>query len=97
VVGRGERQDRRSALRFDILVDCASLSVQDGKELLPPTELTLGPAYPNPFNEIVNIGFELPTPGEVALTIHDQTGRAIRTLVKETLNVGRYQGGVERT
>ena len=37
--------------------------------------------YPNPFNPITNISFELPENGHIDLMIYDITGRQIETLV----------------
>jgi hypothetical protein len=36
--------------------------------------------YPNPFNPRTTISFDVRTPGRVRLTIHDVTGRRVRTL-----------------
>jgi len=77
----------RSDITFNLWV--APLSV-DNPEDLQPTELALGPAYPNPFNDQITIRFDLPTPGEVFLTIHDATGRQIRILERGTMHAGRY-------
>jgi photosystem II stability/assembly factor-like uncharacterized protein len=46
--------------------------------------------YPNPFNPITKITFELPKDGKVKLVIYDILGRKIKTLVNELKQAGRY-------
>lgn len=46
-----------------------------------PAGYALHPAYPNPFNPATTLGYELPAPAVVQLTIHDLAGRVVRTLV----------------
>ena len=50
-----------------------------------PTAFALHPNYPNPFNPITNIKFDLPKAGKVSLRIYDISGRLVRTLVDENL------------
>ena len=47
-------------------------------------------AAPNPFNPRTEIRFTLPAGGEVELTVFDVRGRAVRTLVSETLSAGPH-------
>jgi len=47
-----------------------------------PTEFTLFPAYPNPFNSTTTIRYNLPLPSNVALTIYDPLGNSIVNLFK---------------
>ncbi len=63
-----------------------------------PKEFSLGQNYPNPFNPSTKIKFEIPvTPlsfGEglgVRLTIYDNLGRQIETLVNQQLSPGTYE------
>ncbi|MEW6751551.1 MAG: right-handed parallel beta-helix repeat-containing protein [Candidatus Latescibacterota bacterium] len=53
-----------------------------------PAPLTLYPAYPNPFNAGVTVGFRLPQPGVVSLAVHDALGRLVRQLVDGPLPAG---------
>lgn len=41
-------------------------------------------AYPNPFNDIVNITFEIESPSYVSLQIKDATGREVSNLISNT-------------
>ena len=47
-------------------------------------------AYPNPFNPTTTIGFELPEKQFVSIEIFNLLGQQINSLMKETLDVGRY-------
>ncbi|MDX2473638.1 MAG: proprotein convertase P-domain-containing protein, partial [Candidatus Krumholzibacteria bacterium] len=50
-----------------------------------PTVFALHDNYPNPFNPITNINFDLPKAGHVSLRIYDLSGRLVRSLVDENL------------
>jgi len=58
---------------------------------LLPAEVAIGPVYPNPFNDRINIGYSLPKPGTVILTIHDQSGRMVKSLASGPASAGRYE------
>jgi pectin methylesterase-like acyl-CoA thioesterase len=62
-------------------------------EVIPRT-LFLGPSVPNPFGDGTVITYGLPSPpgdGPVRLTIHDATGRRMRTLVDRDQAPGIYR------
>ncbi|MCX6164968.1 MAG: T9SS type A sorting domain-containing protein [Ignavibacteriae bacterium] len=46
--------------------------------------------FPNPFNPVTKINYELPKDGRVKLVIYDILGREIKTLVNELKQAGRY-------
>jgi hypothetical protein len=48
-------------------------------------------AYPNPFNGMVSIGYELTTAGEAALRIYDLSGRLVAELANRVQLAGRHQ------
>jgi hypothetical protein len=54
-----------------------------------PTELALGPVYPNPFNATVTIPFALPQVSKVSLALYDVTGRLVAVMAN-----GNYAAGV---
>ena len=56
-----------------------------------PREFRLFPAYPNPFNPITTISFDLSAAGEIALVIYDIGGREISRLVEGYRQPGFYQ------
>jgi len=56
-----------------------------------PTEFVLHQNYPNPFNPITMISYQLPVVSNVDLTIYNQIGQKITTLVSERQNQGFYR------
>jgi hypothetical protein len=49
-------------------------------------------AYPNPFNGVANISFELLEPSNVNLSVYDITGRLVQTIVNnEQLKSGKLE------
>ena len=52
------------------------------------SSFTLDQAYPNPFNPITNIGYELPKESFVNITIYDILGNEIKNLVDQIENPG---------
>jgi len=65
-----------------------------GVESLPdlPTIDRLGDCFPNPFNPLTKIRFDLAHPTVVDLRIYDLQGRLVRVLVtNELLKPGKYE------
>jgi hypothetical protein len=79
-------------------IDDLSLSVeilvvveeQPGQVTLPQV-FTFGPVFPNPFNPIVTIGFNLPAPGEVELTIYNTSGQVVELLSDQLYPAGSHR------
>ncbi|NQV72804.1 Ig-like domain-containing protein [bacterium] len=59
-------------------------------ELLP-TEFSLSPNYPNPFNPVTTIEFALPESKAVSLVVYDMLGREVQVLVRGDLNAGYHR------
>ncbi|MFQ5628879.1 MAG: FlgD immunoglobulin-like domain containing protein, partial [bacterium] len=57
---------------------------------LTPLAFVLEQNYPNPFNPSTAISYRLSAISEVDLTIYDQLGRIVRTLVHEQQPAGNY-------
>ena len=53
-----------------------------------PNTFTLHPAYPNPFNPITSLHYDLPEQAQVTLTIYDLMGREVVRLVHATQEAG---------
>ena len=58
--------------------------------LLVPTEYALHPAYPNPFNPVTTISYDLPKDSEISLTVYDVEGRKINTLSQGLKSAGSH-------
>jgi len=56
-----------------------------------PTEFALHNNYPNPFNPVTNILYDIPEVSDVKLEIYNVMGQRVRTLVQGTQEPGRYQ------
>jgi hypothetical protein len=56
-----------------------------------PEKISLFHNYPNPFNPVTNIIYEVLNSGNVKITIYDSAGREIKTLVNEIKNSGTYE------
>tara|TARA_B100001964_G_scaffold112965_1_gene125952 strand:+ start:37 stop:1293 length:1257 start_codon:yes stop_codon:yes gene_type:complete len=52
------------------------------------TTFALHPAYPNPFNPITSLCYDLPEQAQVTLTIYDLMGREVTQLVNTTQTAG---------
>jgi len=56
-----------------------------------PADYKLYNNYPNPFNPVTNIKFNIKKTGEVNLKVYDITGKLITTLVNQILQPGEYK------
>ena len=70
-------------------IDISEVLGIDGASL--PTVFALHNNYPNPFNPITNIHYDIPEVSEVTLEIYNVMGQRVRTLVQGTHEPGRYQ------
>ncbi len=53
-----------------------------------PETYALSPNYPNPFNPVTTIQYNLPDDAHVSMVIYDIMGRQVRTLVNDVQNAG---------
>lgn len=56
-----------------------------------PSSYILYDAYPNPFNPVTNIRFEIPFSGNVKISVYDITGKEVSVLLNEFVSSGRYE------
>ena len=56
-----------------------------------PKEFSLHENYPNPFNPVTNIAFDVPRASNITLSIYNVRGQKIRTLINEPYTPGRYK------
>ncbi|TKJ37553.1 hypothetical protein CEE37_13635 [candidate division LCP-89 bacterium B3_LCP] len=68
-------------------------SRQASAEALPlPSDYSLGPNFPNPFNPVTHFELQLPQDGEVSIIIYDSIGREVtRILDNQYLEANVYQ------
>jgi hypothetical protein len=55
-----------------------------------PSVFSLSNNYPNPFNPVTRIDFDIPKNGFVSLKVFDVLGREVQTLINENKEAGRY-------
>jgi len=67
----------------------APLSVRNVDNELP-TEFSLSPVYPNPFNPTTHIDFVLPRSSDVKLTAWDATGRLLNVIASGQFPAGYH-------
>jgi hypothetical protein len=59
-------------------------------EDLTPVQFALDPAYPNPFNSMTNVGFEISRAGWVNLAVYDLAGRLVSSIVDGNVQAGHF-------
>ena len=55
-----------------------------------PTEFTLFPSFPNPFNPSTTIRFSLGSSATTTLKVYDITGKIVNTLIERELELGHH-------
>jgi hypothetical protein len=55
-----------------------------------PKAFALKQNFPNPFNPITSIAFEMPKAENIRLTVYNMLGQSVRTLVNDHRDAGRY-------
>ena len=56
-----------------------------------PVDVTLEPAYPNPFNPSTSLSYQVPLGSNVELSIFDINGRFIQTLLEKSIESGVHR------
>ncbi|MCB9365817.1 MAG: T9SS type A sorting domain-containing protein [Calditrichaeota bacterium] len=94
IIGRYHNETRRLVVRYgsELRIYRFGDPILDADDSRPelPNELSLS-AYPNPFNPVTNIAFDLPTTLQAQLVVYDLTGRAVQTLFNERINAGHHE------
>ena len=78
---------------FETMEDCESSCIDDGQQLSTPIfnypdKYKLKNCYPNPFNPITTLRYELPEYALVNITIYDMMGRKVKTLINDQQTPG---------
>lgn len=61
------------------------------RETAVPVDFRLHGNYPNPFNPVTTLVFDLPTPAHVSVTVYDVRGRVVLTVPPQSLEAGPHQ------
>ncbi len=72
---------------LEVYVDSSILAIDD---LGLPRQFKLYSNYPNPFNPVTSIKYDLPKATQVNMVIYDMLGKEVKTLVNEKKNAGTY-------
>ena len=87
-VGRGEFGNG-SMYAVRLRSDMPSVAPR-GNTIGIPNSFLLHPPYPNPFNPITNITFEVPCTGNTSLAIYNLLGHRVTTLFNQKINPGLF-------
>jgi hypothetical protein len=68
-----------------------SMSVISISDRILPTEISLGNAYPNPFNPSTTITYDISSDMNVNINVYDVRGRMVAELVNGMTDQGRYE------
>ena len=70
----------------DCIETCVLVSNDESNQL--PTAFSLYNNYPNPFNPMTTIRYNLPDDALVNITIYDMMGRVVKTLINDQQTTG---------
>ena len=85
--------DLNSNEHFFLDVNFYAGMVDINNDFIKPNQFLLFPAYPNPFNPVTTIRFNIPieTQHATTLQIFDVNGRSIESLVNRVLQAGQHE------
>lgn len=72
-----------------LILDGSSLGISDDPPNRP-SDFSLSQNFPNPFNAVTNISYELPSNSEVMIEIFDITGRRVDTILPGNQKAGKH-------
>ncbi len=78
-------------VQSSISLEISSVSAVIGEKLEMPDSFALLPNYPNPFNPVTVISYQLSSPARVDITVHDIRGRQVAALAQGHLEIGLHK------
>jgi hypothetical protein len=72
------------------IYDCSEATSVHESSILQPSSFNLS-SYPNPFNAVTRLQFNLARTGQVDLKVFDLNGRLVETLASKTFNAGEHE------
>ncbi|MEZ4690989.1 MAG: T9SS type A sorting domain-containing protein [Ignavibacteria bacterium] len=82
--------NKRFAGNFSVTRINSELIVGISNNTELPEKFNLNQNFPNPFNPVTSIDFEIPFTGETELTVFDINGKTVDVLVNESKPAGKY-------
>jgi hypothetical protein len=76
-------------VNIPVTLHVITTGIEDDQTL--PTTYAVSKNYPNPFNPVTSINYQLPAVSDVKLVIYNVLGQKVRTLVNTRMQPGRYQ------
>ena len=88
IASDGQDSTEASNGRFELTIETTLTGIDDENNL--PKEFELHPNYPNPFNPVTTISYDLPKNSRVALVVYNILGQKVVKLVDHNQVAGRY-------
>jgi hypothetical protein len=82
-------QESPDTVHVSLHIEASGLQPLQGNEI--PTQFALLPAFPNPFNPITRLTFEIPRAGKVTLNIYNVQGKKVSELYSGWCSAGIYR------
>jgi len=75
----------------DFSSEASASPLSTDNESFTPDKYGLSQNFPNPFNPVTTISYDLPKESKVTLIVYDILGNEVRTMVNENMPAGRYR------
>jgi len=73
-----------------VLENISMKPLQDANSIVIPKKFELHPAYPNPFNPMATITYDIPKESSIKLIVYDIQGKIVSVLANSRKDAGRY-------
>ena len=72
------------------IVETTAANSENYIDVINPSAISLGDAYPNPFNPTTSFDLQVGTSGHVTMNVYNLMGQIVGTLVNNTMDAGNY-------